>query len=694
VDAIRQTRVDEHDRVFVTNGSRICPHPSLLRYRPESESFEDYTRRHARAHKLGDFDNFEDVERNVGVWCMYYLERHILGNESLGVEDEIVAAWEPCWEDAEYLANWEFAETDTEQYLPMGSRSFRLKPYDERDHSAAVFKRFKKYTKVRRTQKTSKGKALATFEHLHARFVQNNHSFRMLIISASSTLGRDHYLQPLADIWDNHENLQRLYGTTWHTKRYAQLIAQAQVRGVEPDPDLLEAETRKLCLLSKGSRPKDTLRMRWAVNQKNSSGKSAISFKIMGMTTMSAGNRWDFIIVDDPVNSENSQNDKQRRKVELKIADLRKQGDANSRIVYFNTPWHIDDASSRIDKEQGDQWHIMYRPGMWFDTATGAPIYYWEKNALPPGDPKPGEPAANDVWTPDLIEAERTQPDFYSQILLQPKNPETSIYEETDFQIVEPTAAPLDVTAGLGGRPITDEQAMFLRECRGAKADLFQAVGFIDTSGNDKPTMRGDDTFGVFYRLSYDGNAYIVRLFAGQMNVSVEQTAAYEAWSYSGASSIEYEVSGGHEKFVRQSYAEFQAKKSKDLQRPVMMPLFFRNARSSKSKYVRIPQMHPFIKAGRVRILSDAASPALIKKFITQWVDYGSDPHDDGPDAASRVLYHLQPMEQFAGAVEQSPESRIELHDDGSLTIPPEVLFAHMAASAAQDDTRGWGDRG
>lgn len=686
----QQTRTDEHNRVFVTNGSRICPSPALCDM-AEHEQFEHYVRRHCRDHQIGELPTLDDCRRNLGVYCGYFLEKHVIGNPSIGVGKDIVAAWEPCWEDAAYLIEWSFAESDTEQNLPWAKRTYKLKPYAERDHAAAVFKRFKKYTKVRRTQKTSKGKMLATFEHLHARFVKNNHSFRMLVISASSTLGRDHYLGPLADMWENHETLQQLYGTFTYTKRYHRLVAQGCT-----DEDQLAAETRTLGLLARGSKPKDTLRMRWAVNQKDSSGKSAISFKIMGMTTMSAGNRWDFIIVDDPVNDENSQNDKQRRKVEKKIADLRKQGDANCRIVYFNTPWHTDDASARIDKEQGDQWHIMYRPGMWFDTQTEAPVYYWEKNALPAGNPAPGEPAANDVWTPELIEAERLQPDFYSQILLQPKDPKTAQYEESDFQIVE--NGPLDVVAGLGGRPITEEEEHWLRDLRNvgpeSKRDLIEGLVLVDTSGNDKPTARGDETWVIGVRLASNGDAYVVRLAAGQMSVDKEQNAVFEAWTYTRAYRIDYEVSGGHEKFVRKGWAEFQARKSQELERPIAMPLFFRNARSTKSKYVRIPQMYPFIKAGRLKILANAASPSLIKKFVTQWVDFGGDPHDDGPDAASRLLYYLDLTAQHQPTTTAGEQGMIAIDDgDGSLVIPPEVLQQMMSGSASEE-ARPWGDRG
>lgn len=700
----REFRVTEGRR-FVTTGSRTCPHPMRADQWREpddndlglTETFDDYVRRHCRDHELGDFDDIEDAERNLGVWCLFFCAAHIIGNPSLGVGRRIVAYWEPCWEDAEYLANWRFAPSDTEQDVPWKERTFKLKPYAERDHEKAVFKRFKKLTKVRRTQKTSWGRALVTFEQLHAYFVRGNANYRVLIISASSTLARDHYLTPLSEMWDAHEKLQRLYGTTTYTKRGEQLIAQAKRKNrradlfdedVNVDPDMLEAETRRLALLAKGSKPKDTLRMRWVIKQKGSSGKSSISLKVAGMTTISTGGRWDLIVVDDPVVEENCRTDTQRRKVERKIADLRKQGDANARIVYLNTPWHIDDASSRIDREQGDQWHIMYRPAMWFETSTGRPVYYWEYNALPSGNPQPGEPPENAVWTPEQIEAERGQPDFYSQILLQPRNPETALYVESDFEIVDVHRryGP-EVTAGLGGRVTEHEQAWL-----DAEGLEIRAYTFVDTAGAENPTERNDESFVVAYRVAQHGDLVIVRLAAGQWTPMQEMDGVYEAWTYSHSNWIEYEVSGAHEKFVRKAFAEFQAKKSQELKRPVTMPLFFRNARSTKSKYVRVPQMHPFIKCGRLKVAHDAAPLPLLKRFIAQWTDWGSDPRDDGADAASRIIYYVDVSEQFDAAPEKEP-ARVEVTDDGALHFPAELIL-NKIAEARNSDERSWGQRG
>src|SRR5687768_8325101 len=107
-EAVRTTHVIE-GHVWVTSGTRNCPLPSLCDQQ-DGETYEEYVHRHARNHRLGEFDDTEDAERNLGVWCGFFYARHVQGNESLGTQSsvgdrKIVAHWEPCWEDAEYLFN-------------------------------------------------------------------------------------------------------------------------------------------------------------------------------------------------------------------------------------------------------------------------------------------------------------------------------------------------------------------------------------------------------------------------------------------------------------------------------------------------------------------------------------------------------------------------------------------------------------
>lgn len=687
----RQTRTTE-GHTFVTTGTHTCPHPARCdrQYTKAlgiTEDYADYVSRHCVDHQLGEFETLVDAERNLGVWCLYYCARHIIGNRSLGTGEEIIARWEPCWEDAEYIANWVFSPTDTEQDVEWEERRFMLRPAAERDLNGAIYKRFKKLTKVRDTQKTSWGKTYITFRQLHAYFVEDRPNFRVLIISGTATLARDHYLEPLKDMWDVHEKLQELYGTTIYTKRHEQLMSRD-----DPDQDMLEAETRRLCLLAKGSRPKDTLRMRWVVKQRNSSGLSAISLKVAGMETTTTGNRWDLVVVDDPVTPENVLTETQRRKVERKIADLRKQGDADSEFLYLNTPYHIDDASSRIDAEQGDQYHILYRPGMWFEN--GEPVYYWQYNALEPGTPTLGKLPRNAVWPVERIEAERTQPDFHSQVLLRARNEADLDYSDADFPVVDIRHAPPEVRIGLGGAPVTDEEREWL------KNDNVTVRWYllIDPSGNDQKTSKGDDTWMTACRLDRYGDMWIVRMAAGQMNATEEEQAAFDAWTYVATGGqegeINYEVASSGKKWVKKGYAEFQAKKSRDMRTPIAMPINFREASSTKSKYTRMDQMHPYIKAGRMKILSNAAPGPLIRKFKDQWIDRGMALHDDGPDSASMIQYYINVTEQFVEHKAQELEQQIEIVD-GVLHFPAEIIFRAMAdTEAGTTDGHAWGQRG
>lgn len=677
-----ETRVAEFGRVFVTNGSMICPHPSLCDI-GEGETYDEYVLRHCLDHNLGEFDTLEDAERNLGVWCLYFCARHVLKNPSLGVGARIVAHWEPCWEDAFYLANWTLSPKDTEQDVEWEERTFRLKPYAEQD-TAAVYKRFKKLTKARDTQKTSWGKAYITFRQLHAYYVEDRPNFRVLVISGTSTLAREHYLQVLADLWETHETLTRLYGATVYTKRYHALAARG--RATE---DQLEAETRQQCLLAKGSRPKDSLRMRWIVKQKDSSGLSAISLKVAGMETTTTGNRWDLVVVDDPITPENVTTEASRKKVERKIADLRKQGDADSEFLYLNTPYHVDDASSRIDREQGDQYHIIYRPAMWLEN--GEERYYWQYNALPPGNPPPGKPPRNAVWPPSRIREEEHLPDFHSQVLLRARDESKLDFSEEDFPIVDAERAPLEVRAGLDGKPISKEDADWLA------SENVEIRGYVlvDPSGNDGKSKRGDDTWITAGRLDRFGDFWIVQMAAGQFNTSQEEQAVYDAWLYSGAQNMNYEVSSSGKKWVKRGYAEFQAKKSQDLKRPVSMPIHFRDAAETKSKYIRMDRMHPFIKAGRLKILGNVAKP-IVRKFINQWIDRGTPggSHDDGPDSASMIQYYIDVATQYTETAIDRPEETVKI-EGGVLSFSSDLIFKHVQETMnADSDGRSWGERG
>lgn len=689
-DGVQTRYVEGHN--FVTSGSMICPHPRLADAGP-GETFMMYVHRHARDHGLGSIIDDEDCERNLGVWCLYFCARHVIGNESLGIAmlgtTSMRAHWEPCWEDAEIIANWTYALSDTEQDTPWKERSFVLKPYAERDHESAAYKRFKKLTKVRDTQKTSWGKAYITFRQLHAYFVEGRANYRILVISAVVSLARNHYLTPLTDLWGTHENLQRLYGVTTYTRRYHVLKARLDAGGRVTQAEL-NAETRKLGLLARGSKPKDTLRLRWNIEQPKGSGMTAISLMVAGMTSTTGGNRWDLVAVDDPVSIENAATVTTRKKVKMKTADLRKQGDADSEFLMLNTPYNMDDVTSTIDRDQGHEYHIFYRPATWMDSQAHTPVYYWEYNALAPGNPKPGQPSRNAVWTETRIEAERYLPNFHSQVLLRVRDDANAMFNEEDFEIVDnPDRFGPEITAGLGGLPITEQEQAALT----ADGLEIHAYLLVDPAGNEVATKDGAESAIIGARISRYGEIVVCHIRAGHMTATQEQDEVYEGWVRTGAQTIRYEYVSAGKKHVKKSYADFQAKKSRELGHPVLMPFDFKDASSSASKDVRVPQMEPHAKAGRIKILRNAAPLHVIRKLIAQFTDWGPGGGlKDMADALSMILDFTR-----FDAYEETPEQkrvtaeRVTVGEDGSISIPASFILDQI--KQYKGAAKPWGAR-
>jgi hypothetical protein len=638
--------------LIVTDGSTVCPHPSLADSR-RHEPYESYVRRHCVDHQLGEFSDLEDAERNLALWCLYFYAKHIQGNQSLGVGEAIAAAWEPCWEDAEFLSNDTFDPVDLEQEVPWEKRFFRLRPFAERSKRGAVKKRKKKLTKARGTQKTSWGKAFVTWKHLRARFLFDNCNYRVLVISATSTLARDHYFDPLKTLWMIQRNIKRLFGVPYSNM----------------------TTTKRMCLLVPGSKTsRDHLRMRWNVDDAETSGEATVSFMIAGVTTTTVGQRWDLVVLDDLVTPANSRTPEQRMKVKGQIADLRKQLDGQGEVVYFNTPHNASDASAQIDHEQGHEYHILHRPAAWTNSDTGEVELYWQRNAL-------GRP----VWDATRIEEERKQPDFHSQVMLRAKSEEDVLFTKDMFKIIDPATAPIEIRYGLGC-DISPEQQLELDRERAR----ISAWGFVDPCGGERATADGDDTAMIGIRLDRFGNIYFVHVNGGKWNANQEHEGMFSLWLRSRATFIEYEVSGAHSQHVKQTYSDFQSRKSFELNRVISMPIVWTNAASGNriSKLKRQQNMFPFASTGRVYILSDAGPQEKIDTLVDQYVDLGYVNHDDYADASSRILSYIRPP-SFAEAAAARADEPKELMEDGNLTLNVGKLFKDM--NSAETKVKNWG---
>lgn len=684
--AIESTRVQSYDRathivegrVYVTSGSRTCPLPSLCDWK-DGETYDEYVKRHCLNHRLGEFDDPEDAKRNLGVWCGFYYARYVQGNESLGTKSsagcetrgckgndktcafdhKIVSYGEPCWEDGEYLFNDSFSTGDLEMDQPEWSeRRFTLLPADDRDPHPQ-YKRFKKYVKTRGTQKTSWGKAKVTFELLHAYFVLSNPYFRMLTISKASTTARLQYFIPLKQLWSKNLNIKRLYGI-WETrcKRCGRVFQTVEKPTLCPDENCTDhmmrgdqkrrhilsqmEQPQRIGLVTRGSFGRDVITARWIVNSEDSSAMTITTLMCAGIDSTIVGSRWDLVLFDDPHDRNNIKSPLLRNQVKDLHAELRKQLDALGRLVWLCTPWHLDDASAEIDEKYSDEFHIMYRPARWEDaeSSTPRPVYYWQYDAL-----------ARPVWTEKRIRDEERQIDFSSQVLLQPSDPRNAIYTKDDFIIVDPQNAPIEIRFGLG-KDLSEQETALLR----AEGVDIYAWNFIDSAGKTEQTDLGCDTAHIGARVCRFGDVHYTYINSGQWTVTEELNDSWAGILRNRPISVHFELSAAHKKYVEPAYREFAAKKSRDLKMAVSMPMVFDNVSHGDGQERRIEAMHPYIKAGRVKILSDIPKEQR-DKLIDQFVRYRNGKRDLA-DAASRILQKLTPSD------EQTEEPKEEMAPD------------------------------
>jgi hypothetical protein len=200
---VNEIRTVEGNR-FVTNGSTVCPSPDRCDQRP-TETYEQYVRRHCADHRI-DPDTpapwkLEDCERNLGLYCLYYFHKVIIGNPTLLPD--------PFWEIHEFVANWSFHPDDLEQNVPMRERAFTLKPFDQR-RGDSDFRKYKQLEVPRQCQKTSTvTKAYVTQESMRQFFLFGNRNFRVIITSATSTLVVK-LLRSFRQLWTRNQNLKRL----------------------------------------------------------------------------------------------------------------------------------------------------------------------------------------------------------------------------------------------------------------------------------------------------------------------------------------------------------------------------------------------------------------------------------------------------------------------------------------------------
>jgi hypothetical protein len=651
---------------FFTNGSRICPDKHSCDVRKgesadrTSSGFERYMLRHSNDHAL-DFDKHahrEDVERNLTLHCLYFGHKYTIGNPKL-IPD-------PFWETHAFVSNWWWNPQDLEQGVPMAERTFEIPPADKR--RAGEYRRYMQLEIPRKCMKTSTAsKAYVTQESMFQYFVLGNIYFRVILISATSTL-TTHLMSAYKAIWARNQNIKRLFG---------KVITRGKGRN---------AYTERISLLDRNCKSgKDALAFRWLSNAENPTGKASFNFMVGGVGTETTGERADLYIFDDPATGKNSHTAHRRQEIKDCFSEMTRQLEHTGRMIVCNTRKHLEDFGGMIGKEPlRSQFHTLHRKAVWVDPATKQERFYY------PIDGE-GEPQL-DRKNLDHLRASMTEREFSSEYLNEPLDPSRALFRREDFQIVNPKTVPIEIQYGRG-RDLTRDEA---NELAKEKREIF-GVNHCDPAGKEEQSARGDDSAIVCWRRDNVGKVYITYLRAGQWTSSQLWEQLYQAFCYNRPNFTDYEKPTNDlhtiasytawlaekQKLIDDATPRGEVKRSADI-RPRFEPL------SKANKHLRIEQMEPLIRNKRLFILSDAAPADEIEKFIAQFLSYLISEHDDYPDCAARMVPILGPMNYEEETKKAMPESDFAV-DDGVTRVPLSVL---LEMNNASQDGLLWGQRG
>lgn len=637
------------DRVIVTDGSRKCPSRDGCEPRT-GESFQAYVFRHCKDHEIfEEFREFADYERNLYLWCFYGFHKFCLDNRLLTPQ--------PFWEDHEFLANWEFDEEDLEMNVPHEKRLYALP--EAADRKPGEYRSGKKIEKPRETLKTTEGFAFVTWEHLRARFVDDNTMFRVTAISSTRKLVKKRYILAAEKVWGARSGkLFDLFGG-WE----------------EYGPEGKKQRRRISLIRSRGAidRVECTVILRWL--HETTSSYATHSLIGFGAEVESTGERSDLTVADDLCTAKNSDKFEKRQKIKDTLAEQEKQLEHGGRIVWFNTRKHLDDASGEIDKEPMRQyWHILHRKAFWYG-ADGNVHYYWPVDGL-------GKPRIDEAYLEEQRD-KHGERDFWNELMNEPQDPEKALFKREWFLIVKNKDAPLEVTAGLGlGIEATAEEMSAL-ELAGVR---IRPYGGVDPAGRERAIKRNDDTGLIGLRFDRASNIYITHLASGKwpdsgikeqvwalQQVNKNQVIFYEAMQDSG---------------VEAGFQRYQENKSKELDAPVLLPVRIVKPSTVISKQQKIEGTEPHARRGAIRILESAGSKEEIQKFIRQHTGYLIEDHDEYPDILATIIKEVgvvRPASSKPAKVATS--ARI---DDGTLSLPIGNLIKKMTKPGASS----WGRAG
>jgi predicted nucleic acid-binding Zn ribbon protein len=670
------------DRLIILDGSIVCPSRAACD-RKKGEHYETYIRRHAREHLCGEFDELEDAERNLFLNCFYFAHKYGTGNPSIGPD--------PFWEHHVFMADWSLHPADLEQGFAREKRRYRLPDYEDM-HVGRIEKRFKKVQKPRGTQKSSVGRAYVTWRLLRAYYLENNPYFRVLVISATSKLGRNQWFKPLKKLWAVNKHLIRLFGMWEFTCDHCgecQDVPKKLTPKEDQCPQCGEVlgrrvRMRSVGLVTKGSFGVDNIQMRWTVHPpEDFSGMAVENLQFGGIDTELTGQRFDLVMADDLSTPKNSYSVDLREGVKDTFAEVTRQLD-DGQLILSCTPYHLDDLANDIERKDGpyfEQFHIMRRAAAWLND-NGETQYYWPISAEGVEKLSERKLAAKKAMTADR--------NFSSQYMDQPEDPLRSSFKSDWFEFVDVADVPPPVMWGYGS-DYTEEQLKRINE----EHVVVDSLLYIDPAGHEEQKKRNDDT-AMFGIRVYLGVVYVMLLRSFKGPDSKEKEEIYQASALLRPRLIRYfRKNNDREGALINGFSNFCIMKSQELSvamaRPVNvhLPMYFQPESTIVSKRDKIEKTEPLWRAGRVKIVRCAGitEPERIK-CRDQYVGLGVTSHDDYPDAGSAMQEDvgIPTMSVVATAAQSASTSRV--NEKGNIEIPIGDLLREMRKRTAAPERR------
>src|SRR5581483_2432926 len=536
------------------------------------------------------------------------------------------------------------------------------------DRKVGEFRRYKQLEVPRKCQKTSTvSKAYVTQESLRQFFIFSNIYFRVILTSATSTLTTQ-LLRAYKGIWAKNLNIKRLYGTDV-TRGYG-------------NRQYLE----RIGMLDRNCKAgHDAIAFRWLSNASDSTGKAAFNVMVAGVQTETTGQRADLYIFDDPATAKNSNTASKRDAIRALFSEQCRQLEHTGRMIVCNTRKHLEDFGGMIGKEPfRSRFFSLHRKAEWVDPVTGLERLYY------PVDGEGEEQLSRQEL--DRLRASMPEREYSSEYLNEPLDPSRALFRREDFQIIDPSRAPIEVRYGLGRELTDDEKSDLLRE----RADIV-AYNHCDPAGKEEQSAKGDDSAIVGWRRDRYGSVYFTYLRSGQFTSSQLWDQLYLAFCYNRPLFTDYEKAD-NDLHTPSAYRGWCARKQLELDAEAaaghipssadIRPRFEKVSKANKNS--RIEQMEPLARAKRLFILSNAAPPEEIEKFISQFLSHLIADHDDYPDCASRLLRYHRAGEYQEQVKREAPKEDFATKD-GVTTIP----FAALAEmSIGNGDGLVWGQKG